>query len=66
MFGESGFDSTNTRKLLIGTGIECPLITQELINRFIQYGIDTNWGKNRKTVVSDKESYSLTKLQLQN
>ncbi|HHT9109905.1 MAG TPA: SDR family oxidoreductase [Candidatus Brocadiaceae bacterium] len=64
MFGEPSFDSTNTRKLLIGTGIECPLITQELINRVIQYGIDTNWGKNRQTVVSDKESYSLTKLQL--
>ena len=66
MFGEPDFDSTNTGKLLIGTGIECPLITQELINRFIQYGIDTNWGKSRKTVVSDKESCSLTKLQLQN
>lgn len=48
MFGEPDFDSTNTRKLLIGTGIECPLITQELINRFIQYGIAANWGKSRK------------------
>jgi hypothetical protein len=48
MFGEPYFDSTNTRKLLSGTAIECPLITQELINRFIQYAENTNWG-NRKT-----------------
>lgn len=44
MFGEPNFDSTGTRNLLRGTGIECPLITQELINRFLQYAIDTNWG----------------------
>ncbi|MEP9410781.1 MAG: SDR family oxidoreductase [Candidatus Brocadia sp.] len=47
MFGEPYFDSTNTKKLLSGTAIECPLITQELINRFIQYAIDTNWGKKK-------------------
>ena len=45
MFGEPYFDSTYTRNLLSGTGIECPLVTQELINRFIQYAVDTNWGK---------------------
>ncbi|MFN3532873.1 MAG: SDR family oxidoreductase, partial [Candidatus Brocadia sp.] len=49
MFGEPHFDSTNTRTMLSGTGIECPLITQELINRFIQYAIDTNWGKKNKS-----------------
>lgn len=47
MFGEPYFDSTNTRNLLSGTGIECPLITQELVSRFIQYAIDTNWGKEK-------------------
>src|SRR3990167_404073 len=45
MFGEPYFDSTCTRNLLSSTGIECPLVTQELINRFIQYAVDTNWGK---------------------
>ena len=53
MFGEPYFDSTNTKHLLRGTGIECPLITQELINRFIQYGVDTHWGK--KNTTSGKE-----------
>lgn len=48
MFGEPDYDSTNTRNLLSGTGIECPLITQELISRFIQYAIDTNWGKKKQ------------------
>lgn len=48
MFGESYFDSTNTRNLLSGTAIECPLITQELINRFIQYAENTNWGKKKQ------------------
>lgn len=49
MFGEPYFDCTNTRNLLSGTGIECPLITQELINRFIQFAVNTNWGKKRQT-----------------
>lgn len=48
LFGEPCFDSTNTKKLLSGTAIECPLITQELINLFIQYAIDTNWGKKKQ------------------
>ena len=48
MFGESYFDSTNTKNLLSGTAIECPLITQELINRFIQYAENTNWGKKKQ------------------
>jgi len=48
MFGEPYFDPTNTRNLLSGTAVDCPLITQELINRFIQYAIDTNWGKKKQ------------------
>lgn len=51
MFGEPSFDSTGTRNLLRGTGIECPLITQELMNRFLQYAIDTNWGNQGQTAV---------------
>ena len=53
LFGEPYFDSTNTKHLLSGAGIECPLITQELIHRFIQYGVDTHWGK--KNTTSGKE-----------
>lgn len=53
LFGEPCFDSTNTKRLLCGTGIECPLITQEFIHRFIQYGVDTHWGK--KNTTSGKE-----------
>lgn len=53
MFGEPYFDSTNTRAMLSGTAIECPLITQELINRFVQYAIDTNWGKKKQ--IGEKE-----------
>ena len=53
LFGESYFDFTNTKRLLSGTGIECPLITQEHINRFIQYGVNTHWGK--KNTTSGKE-----------
>lgn len=49
MFGEPYFDSTNTRNLLSGSAVECPLITQELINRFIHYAVDTNWGKKKQT-----------------
>ncbi|TVL97242.1 MAG: hypothetical protein CV087_22595 [Candidatus Brocadia sp. WS118] len=45
MFGEPYFDSTSTRTMLSGTTIECPLITQEVINRFLRYALDTNWGK---------------------
>ena len=41
------------KHLLSGAGIECPLITQELIHRFIQYGVDTHWGK--KNTTSGKE-----------
>ncbi len=48
LFGEPYFDSTNTRSLLSSTGIECPMITQEMVSRFIQYAIDTNWGKIKK------------------
>ena len=54
MFGEPYFDSTNAKQLLRGTGIECPLITQEFIHRFIQYGVDTRWGK--KNTTSGKEA----------
>ncbi|MBV6519721.1 MAG: hypothetical protein DCC43_11675 [Candidatus Brocadia sp.] len=53
MFGEPQFDSTNTRSMLSGTTIECPFITQESINRFIQYALSTNWGK--KLPVTEKE-----------
>lgn len=45
MFGEAHFDSTGTGNLLRGTGIECPLITQDLINNLIAYAVNTNWGK---------------------
>lgn len=47
LFGEPYFDSTNTMATLRGTAIECPLITQELINLFIQYAVDTQWGKKK-------------------
>ncbi len=53
LFGEPYFDSTNTRNMLSGTAIECPLITQELINRFVQYASDTNWGKKKH--IEEKE-----------
>ncbi|MDG6026393.1 MAG: NAD-dependent epimerase/dehydratase family protein [Candidatus Brocadia sp.] len=53
MFGEPYFDSTSTRTMLSGTKIECPLITQEVINRLIQYALDTNWGK--KNTGEEKE-----------
>lgn len=46
--GEPYFDSTNTKTLLSGTAIECPLITQELITCFIQYALDTHWGKKKQ------------------
>lgn len=49
LFGEPYFDFSNTRSLLSGTGIECPLITQEIVNRYIQYAIDTNWGEKRQS-----------------
>lgn len=52
MSGEPYFDSTNTKTFLSGTAIECPLITQELISHFVQYALDTHWGKKnilRKT-----------------
>jgi thioester reductase-like protein len=49
MFGEPNFDSTNTRKILSGTGIACPLITPGLINHFMQYAIDTGWGRKKQT-----------------
>ncbi len=45
LFGEACFDSTNTRTFLAGAKIDCPLITQEFINRSIQYAIQTKWGK---------------------
>lgn len=45
LFGEACFDSTNTRAFLAGAKIDCPLITQEFINRSIQYAIQTKWGK---------------------
>lgn len=48
MVGEPYFDPTNTKILLSGTAIECPLITQELINHLIQYALDTHWGKKNK------------------
>lgn len=51
MFGEPCFDSTNTRNLLSGTGIQCPLITLELINCFINYAVDTNWGRKEQDAV---------------
>lgn len=55
MFGEPHFDSTNTKNLLSGTAIQCPLITQELMNRFIQYGTKTDWGRENQ---STKQSRS--------
>lgn len=58
MFGESYFDSTNTRNLLSGTSIECPLITQELISRFIQYAENTNWGKKNQI---EKNNFTQTR-----
>jgi len=45
MFGEAYFDAANTREFLAGSNIDCPLITQELISRIIQYATDANWGK---------------------
>ncbi len=45
MFGEACFDSTNTRNLLSGTGIECPIITDDLICKFNKYALEMNWGR---------------------
>ncbi|MCF6158300.1 MAG: NAD-dependent epimerase/dehydratase family protein [wastewater metagenome] len=47
MFGEPYFDSTGTRNLLRGTGIECPLITQEFVNNLMVYAANTKWGKRK-------------------
>lgn len=47
IFGEPYFDSTGTRNLLRGTGIECPLITQNLISNLIAYASNTDWGKRK-------------------
>ncbi len=47
MFGEPCFDSTETGKLLRGTGIECPLITQDILDNLIAYAVDANWGKRK-------------------
>ncbi|HHT9144503.1 MAG: SDR family oxidoreductase, partial [Candidatus Brocadiaceae bacterium] len=44
MFGEACFDSTNTRNLLSGTGIGCPIITDDLICKFNKYAVDMSWG----------------------
>ena len=52
MFGEACFDSTNTRNLLSGTGIECPIITDDLICKFNEYAVDMNWG--RKGQITEK------------
>ncbi len=48
MFGEASFDSTNTRRLLSGTGIECPIITDDLIDRFNHYLVAMNRGENER------------------
>ncbi|QQR65819.1 MAG: SDR family oxidoreductase [Candidatus Brocadia sp.] len=56
MVGEPYFDPTNTKILLSGTAIECPLITQELINHLIQYTLDTHWGK-KKQIAGNKCSH---------
>lgn len=45
LFGELCFDSSNTRDLLHGTGIECSMITGDFINRCMQYAIEVDWGK---------------------
>lgn len=45
LFGEPYFDSTNTKNLLAGTGIECPMITGDMVALFMRYAIDTNWGR---------------------
>ena len=49
MSGEAYFDSTNTRNLLSGLGIECPMITDDLICKYNQYGVDMNWGRRGQT-----------------
>ena len=45
MFGEACFDSTNTRNLLSGTGIECTIITYDLICKVNKYAIGMNCGR---------------------
>lgn len=47
MFGEPYFDSTGTGNLLRGTGIECPLITQDTVNNLIAYAMNMDWGKRK-------------------
>lgn len=66
MFGEPYFDSTNTRIMLSGTTIECPFITQEVINRFIQYALDTNWGKKNTLMKENCRTDKLTTTKLYN
>ncbi|MDO8141095.1 MAG: SDR family oxidoreductase [Candidatus Brocadiales bacterium] len=52
MFGEACFDSTNTRSLLSGTGIECPIVTDDLICKYNEYAVGMNWG--RKGQITEK------------
>jgi len=48
MFGEAYFDITNTRNYLAGSGLECPLITQEVIDRIVRYAVKENGGKKER------------------
>lgn len=55
MFGEPYFDCTNTTNFLRGSGIMCPMITEDLIRLFIQHALCTNWGKAKIFVTANAQ-----------
>ncbi len=60
MFGEACFDTTNTRRLLSGTGIECPIITDDLIHRFNNYTLRSHGCRKAQKDTGKFESFRET------
>ncbi len=53
IFSKLRFDCSNTRNTLKGTGINCPVISHDLIKILLNYAISHNWGE-RERVTSQK------------
>ena len=48
LFSKLRFDDSNTQKVLKGTGIICPAMTEELVAVLIDYAVSHNWGEEKR------------------
>ncbi|MCP4252456.1 MAG: SDR family oxidoreductase [Candidatus Scalindua sp.] len=53
LFSKLRFNDSNTQKVLEGTGIICPVMTNELVAVLIDFAVSYNWGEEKRIVLQN-------------